>query len=352
VTAFLLDCWYMAAWSRDLAVGAVIPVRIAGHALALYRGEGGMAHALADRCPHRLAPLSRGEVEGDDLRCLYHGLRFSGGGRCTEIPGLDRIPAGLAVPSYRVEERHSALWVWPGDPDGADPGLIPAFVGLDDPAWSLRASQIEVEASHVLINDNLLDLSHLAYVHRNSFGGGERVEPGKGFTEQTHAIERIERGLRITHWMPEAVTPPYTRYATGPLADIWIRYDFVAPGVFMLVAAMYPPGSTADGNGLPPGEPLHMRFTCQAVTPMSERRARYFFATGPWARDAANSDLFLEVATRAFAEDKAMIEAQQLVIDANPDIGMKPMHVDKAPLLFAGLMKRLIEEQDMRRAGP
>lgn len=143
---FLRNCWYVAAWSHELGAGQPIPRRIIDEALVLYRDAAGKVVVLQDRCCHRHAPLSRGQMQGEALRCMYHGLLFSPQGECIEIPGQAVIPPQARVRAYPAVERHSWIWVWMGDAAKADPQLIPPSVGLDDPAWSLGCGQIDYEA--------------------------------------------------------------------------------------------------------------------------------------------------------------------------------------------------------------
>jgi phenylpropionate dioxygenase-like ring-hydroxylating dioxygenase large terminal subunit len=95
----LRNVWYVAAWAHEVAAGAILARRILGEALVLYRAADGAPHAAADRCPHRLAPLSAGRMEAGNLRCMYHGLLFEPGGRCIEVPGQDMISPHLKLTS-------------------------------------------------------------------------------------------------------------------------------------------------------------------------------------------------------------------------------------------------------------
>jgi vanillate O-demethylase monooxygenase subunit len=101
---FLCNCWYVAGWSHDIVAGSLVSRRILGEPIVLYRKADGSVAALEDRCCHRLAPLSRGRIEGDDLRCMYHGLKFAPSGKCVEVPGQDLIPSTAVVGSYPVIE--------------------------------------------------------------------------------------------------------------------------------------------------------------------------------------------------------------------------------------------------------
>ena len=173
---FVRNLWYVAAWSHEVPPDQPRGVRVTGEPIALYRRRDGTVVALEDRCPHRHAPLSLGRIEGDDLRCMYHGLRFRCDGVCVEVPGSTRVPPRLAARSFPVVERSSWIWVWPGDPAKADPALVPEAFGLDNPEWVMRASAMDYEADYQLLNDNLCDLSHLDFVHETHAGRIDRRE--------------------------------------------------------------------------------------------------------------------------------------------------------------------------------
>ena len=103
---YLRNCWYVAAWDREVTRRPLARM-ILGEPIVLYRGAGGAPVALEDRCCHRHLPLSMGEVEGDTLRCHYHGLRFAPSGACVEIPGQDRVPADARIHTARLHGRPS-----------------------------------------------------------------------------------------------------------------------------------------------------------------------------------------------------------------------------------------------------
>ena len=88
--------------------------------------------ALEDRCCHRAAPLSLGAVEGDHLRCGYHGLTFDAKGQCVSVPGQDSVPSGARVRAYPVAERYNVVWIWMGDPARADDSKIVELPWLAD----------------------------------------------------------------------------------------------------------------------------------------------------------------------------------------------------------------------------
>jgi phenylpropionate dioxygenase-like ring-hydroxylating dioxygenase large terminal subunit len=126
---FLRNCWYLAGWERDFPVANPLARVIAGEALVFYRRTNGTLVAMEDRCSHRFAPLSRGQVEGDDIRCMYHGLKFGPDGVCNQIPQQSYVSKSIRVRSYPVIERHGAAWIWMGAPDAARSENIPPFAG-------------------------------------------------------------------------------------------------------------------------------------------------------------------------------------------------------------------------------
>ena len=172
---FLRNSWYVAAWNHELIDGRKLARTILERPIVLYRGASGKVVALDDRCCHRAAPLSMGRIEGDDIRCMYHGMKFDPGGKCIQIPGQDMIPPKLGVRSYPVVERYNLIWIWTGDAEKADPNLIVDYPPLADPKWRGLPGYMHYKANWLLIVDNLSDFAHLAFVHTHTLGGSEET---------------------------------------------------------------------------------------------------------------------------------------------------------------------------------
>lgn len=346
---YLRNAWYMAGWDRDFEAGKPKAESILDEPIAFYRNDEGVV-AMEDRCVHRLAPLSLGRCEGANLRCMYHGLLFDPSGQCIEIPGQDRIPKSARVRTYPVVERHSGVWIWMGDPSLADEALIPPFVGYRDPAWAMLPGRMDYAAPAKLIHDNLLDLSHIAYVHLNSFSGGNAAS-GRGWIDADTIYQTLPRGVRISRWMkgmpPSAAGPQTGQIKAEETMDVFTSYDFLVPGIFLQITERYRRGDYEVGeDGRPTsGTPVFSTFTCQAVTPLTETRACYFFAYGPWSREAERKEYFADLGRRAFEEDRHMIEAQHKIISTTESPRMMPMAMDKAVLTYAGVLKRLMREE-------
>jgi vanillate O-demethylase monooxygenase subunit len=340
--SYVRNAWYVASWANEIAVDTPVGMRILGDPIVLWRAADGALAALEDRCVHRMAPLSLGRCEGNRLRCMYHGLLFEPDGHVVEIPGQDTIPAQARVRCYPVVERHSWIWVWMGDAARADTSLIPPAVGLEDPDWVLGHGRLDYDAEARLINDNLLDFSHLSFVHANSFGASEtwaRVRP---------KITPLDRGIRYARWV-EAEGPMRATTDARPV-DGWTSYDFLIPGILLMESAQYPAGTAQRlGHAPPPHDlpALGRTFTSQAVTPLTTGTARYFFSWGPHRTlgDEAVRDMLMGIAAIAFNEDKVMIEAQQRVIDATPEPRVMPTTGDKAVILFDRLVERMARDE-------
>jgi phenylpropionate dioxygenase-like ring-hydroxylating dioxygenase large terminal subunit len=337
---YVRNCWYVAAWSSDLG-GDLFAITILGDPLVIYRTPGGIA-ALEDRCVHRLAPLSRGRCEGANLRCMYHGLLFDPHGAVIEIPGQDTIPKEAKVRAYPAIERHDWIWVWMGDPALADAALVPPAVGLSDPGWVLGHGQMDYAAEARLICDNLCDFSHLSYVHGNSFGATE------DWAKSRPKVIPLERGMRFERWMESQ--PRMAGRGEG-LSDVWQWYDFLVPGVLLMSSVTLPEGSAKafDYKAPAPDRALDgegITFTSQAVTPLTDKTARYFFSWGPRKDqgDATLRDRLMGVADMAFTEDRLMIEAQQRVINASPGARIMPTSADKGVTLFNRLVEKMAKD--------
>ncbi|MEZ4237628.1 MAG: aromatic ring-hydroxylating dioxygenase subunit alpha [Myxococcota bacterium] len=161
--------WYVLCTSRELG-RRPLARQLYGVPLVLFRGAGGAAAALVDRCPHRNVPLSEGVVEGELLRCPYHGWRFDAAGRCKAIPGLAGEPdrAAHAALAHDVREQQGYVWVWgrAGEPGEGEPFR---FRHADDPQYTVVRRKVSADASVHLVAENALDVPHTAFLHGGLF---------------------------------------------------------------------------------------------------------------------------------------------------------------------------------------
>jgi vanillate O-demethylase monooxygenase subunit len=359
--AFMRNSWYVASWSPELTDSKPVAITILGEPLVLFRAADGAAAALRDCCCHRNAPLSHGRCENGLLRCMYHGLMFDGTGKCVLIPGQAHIAAACRVPSYPTVEQHGAIWVWMGDPTQADSRLLPFPTAYDTRAWEMPGSHWDLQANYLLMNDNLADLSHVAFLHEATFGGGDtRIA-------ETHpTIIRLERGIRVERWLTDRSAAQdwirdEIRLAPAPDAsgrqELWLSYELLAPGIFVMLSELHPVGVAQESNyAAPRRKPVHSNLNFQAMTPIDETNTRHFFALGPPHAETVGQPTLAEDVFRAtlkgFEEDRRMLEAQQRNLARWPIQAATAIRHDRGPQLLRRIINRLIAlESDPRSAG-
>jgi phenylpropionate dioxygenase-like ring-hydroxylating dioxygenase large terminal subunit len=344
-TTFLKNTWYVAAWSHEISAEALLARTITRVPVLLWRDRAGRVVALEDRCCHRAAPLSKGRREGDRIRCMYHGLLFDTDGRCVEIPSQDFIPPAARVRALPVVERFKWIWVWMGDPARADESLIPDTHYLDDPGWRGIPGYLHYDANYLLITDNLLDFSHLSYVHETTLGGSAKYATARP------KVTRLGRSVRVERWLIDDAPAPYLqKLKTWPgNVDRWNIYDVVLPGVLLMDS-----GSAPTGTGAPQGHRVDAAefFGCQAVTPETETTSHYFFQQchGFALDDAVVTESLTASVHAGFLEDKDIILAQQRILELDPDTPMLAMRMDTALASFRAMMEKAIADE--RGAAP
>jgi len=347
---YVKNAWYVAAWCNEVDEAGLYSISIANSPVLMYRKEDGQLAAMADQCCHRHMPLSRGIREGDDIRCMYHGLKFNTKGRCIEVPTMklsgDDVPAQFVVPAYPVAERHDWVWVWMGDPEKADEALIPPTTGPDHPDWFMHKGHLDYAANYLLINDNLTDLGHIAYTHKNSFAGGR----SDAYFNQPR-VQKLDRGIRITRWNTNAPRRAYQK-GKADFYDQYMTYDFLVPGVLMMYQGMFEAGSAEAcdfGQVREDLEPDTASFTSQAVTPMTDATSRYFFSWGPRMVEHQENDQIVEgmwkLANQAFMEDKITIEAQQEIVNLQTGAPMVSITDDRGPVMFRKVLDSFVAEE-------
>lgn len=340
---FVRNCWYVIAWDHEVPDDGLFTRTVLNEAILLYRTQDGRIVALRDRCCHRLAPLSKGRKEGNCVRCGYHGLLFDAEGRCIEIPGADTVPPKARVQTYPISVKNKWVFVWMGEPEHADPALLPDNFSCDDPEWDYIPGYLHYATPQPLVCDNLLDFSHLSYVHEKTLGGSTAIAQARP------EIETLPRGLRLTRRIHDVQAPPYYRTLRDfdGNVDRWFIYDFVLPGTLLMHSGGRPVEDAPDD--MRRAVRLH---SCQTVTPETDRTTHYFFQQSRRTADGDRSmtEALYKSLLTAFEEDRAMITAQSAAIDADPDASMLPLGMDAAVVRF----RRLVEQiaSDERRETP
>jgi phenylpropionate dioxygenase-like ring-hydroxylating dioxygenase large terminal subunit len=341
---FLQNAWYVAGWTHELTGNQTLARTIVDQPLVFYRGADEAVVCLMDRCPHRLAPLSMGRVEGDTLRCGYHGMRFGPDGLCRENPH-GGVSNALRVRAFPVIERHRLLWVWTGEPDLADITHIPQLPFIDSaPEASFISGYVPTAANHLLMVDNILDLTHADYLHPESLGGGS-------MTRSTAAIESMPRdSLRVT-WIANDEPPLPIMRMNFPEPDVridmWTEVQWWPSGVMTLIT-----------GGTPTGQPRSAGMDAQAVhimTPATQSSTHYFYSnTRSFATDnVAVTEAIAKALRYAFEQqDKPMIEGQQARIGSADLMSMRPalQRSDGPSTQARRIFARLVRAEGARRS--
>jgi vanillate O-demethylase monooxygenase subunit len=333
----LRNQWYCAALSNEIGETPLARMFL-DEPVVMYRAADGAAVALEDRCCHRRAPLSKGKVEGVNLRCGYHGLLYDPKGTVIWAPGQDKLPPGARVRSYPLCERHGWAWIWMGDPALADPAAAPAFHWYDAPGWRSCGSRLEVACNYLLLVDNLLDLSHLAFLHIKTIGAPEDTNPDLTWERGP----RMVRGVRIAR----DLSPPARQVAQGDnfRIDQTKIITYTTPANVVIEIATVEAGKRADD----PGNRMDQQIVIlDSMTPATETSCHYFWGScrNYRTQDAALTQIMFDATVRAFNEDKDMLEAEQRIIDARPAAPQIDLVGDSGGLQARRIVDRLLAEE-------
>ena len=259
---FVRNAWYVIAWSEEIT-RKPLQRTVLGEDVVLYRREDGAPVALADRCAHRGYPLSAGQLIGDNLQCGYHGFEFDCTGACVRVPAQDRIPPRARVRSYPLVEAHRWVWIWMGDPNEAETSPVPDTHWMTDPAWDRVTHTRLFRCNAELLHDNLLDLTHEAFLHQSSIGDEAVYENGV-------TVEVDGTTVSVDRFMPSCHPSPLFAKVTGTsLVDRWHTTEFQMPSVHIIHAGVVEPGGKREDGFL-----LEV---LNAITPQTETTSWYFY---------------------------------------------------------------------------
>jgi phenylpropionate dioxygenase-like ring-hydroxylating dioxygenase large terminal subunit len=330
------DYWYAVEYDRALKRGGLIEITFWRKSIALYRDQNGSLHALENRCAHRQLKLSRGEVDGCNLVCAYHGWSYDGTGRVAQIPHdlFGRQMPSFKVKAYPTRVRYGLIWIFPGDPALADGRQIPDIPELEgSEQWACVPIDFTWRAHHSMIIDNVSDFTH-AYLHR-------KYRP---FTDAR--LVRCEmQGDRV-------FVSYDTKIGTGRVTGLFVDRKRVNTN-FIELCHEYPyQWSSTDGK---------IRHWC-FVLPLDERTTRVFFLFyfdalkipfTPWHIPKWLMTPVLKMANALsikplLQQDGFAVEAEQEGYDANFDAPLAELN--PAVNLFQQLTIRKWEEHLARQA--
>jgi len=340
---FLLNTWYAAGFSADFGRTPTLRTLLERD-IVFYRTEAGEAIALNDRCPHRFAPLHRGQVIGDALRCPYHGLQFGAGGACVHNPiGDGKIPRAAKTTAYSLAERDGIVWIWFGQ-EPADESKIRRWPEFESPEFESIEGYVHVDADYQLVADNLLDLSHAEFLHPNL------ATPG--FNRRTqYSMEHVGQTVIARNWRPNEPITKLWEMAFGAQAPSHVDHRAIVqwepPSTLHLEIGVTHVGrATAEG---PTSKQAHL------VTPERAGTCHYFWK---FARDFQRGDSEFSARLKtaiqgAFEnEDEPMIEAQHRSMAGQSFESLKPvlLPTDSASVRARRVLQQLLDQQTSGQA--
>ena len=334
LAAFPVNQWYVAALAWELK-DKPLARTLLGNPIVLFRCADGSVAALQDRCCHRALPLSNGTLEQGGLRCGYHGLLFNAQGKCIEVPGQERVPGKALVPAYVLREQDQIVWIWHGSEANPQPTCEPpSYAVHNDEQYLFEGDVYHYDAPYQLIHDNLLDLSHLGYVHLRTIGGNARIH--------MHAemkVDSDETSVTVVRHMLDSVPPPtYTAaYPFTGNVDRWQEIEFHISHLLIWTGAVDAGSEPIDA---PERGGFHMR-GFHGVTPETETTSHYFWtmATNPPTNAQDVKAKVIEQTVLTFDEDKIVIEAQYRNMRQFGQAPTVDIHVD----VGANRARRIIE---------
>ncbi len=313
---FVTNCWYAAGFPDEF--GRMLVARtFLGEPVVLFRTEAGELVALEDRCAHRRLPLSVGRLKGDTVECAYHGLVYDCSGFCIKVPGQDDVPQSARLKRYPVADMHGYSWIWMGNPARADVQSIPDYSRLSLPELGRHRIALHIGANYQLVVDNLLDLSHLPYVHGTTTGNPPVSERASVKTERHGNTVQVKRWAENVEPAPAFVQ--FGGYQGN--VDIWQISQFQPPSY---IRVSY--GSGPAGTEIPQGdaiwEPGHWGFQVfHGITPETETTTHQFryILHEKGNADAATIAEFYRTNDQIINEDRVIFAIQQKALSTSRD---------------------------------
>ncbi|MBZ0128115.1 MAG: aromatic ring-hydroxylating dioxygenase subunit alpha [Rhodobacteraceae bacterium] len=336
---FLRNAWYVAGWADEITRD-LQRITVLGEHICAFRTEDGEIIGLEDACPHRKLPLSKGRLKGDQVECGYHGLTFDCAGKCVWAPGVGRIPSNANVRAYPMVEKYDLVWIWMGNPALADPAEIFEIENWDNPDWGVnRGAAMELPCNYLLMCDNLLDPTHVAWVHEGSFA--------QAATKDTPLrVSKTEDGIIVHRWMMDVEPAPFYKKVIGfkgncdRLQHYEVRYPSHA-----LIRAVFTPAGTGGPDGKLHDDTFIMdSFNFMTPTTQSETRYYWFQLRNIRPDDAELSRMMSDDVQHAFEEDREVLTHVQIGMASktSPHIDLP---IDGGQLRFRRQLEAMIAEE-------
>lgn len=332
---FPRNFWYVAAMGHEVKPGDLFPRTLLGEPVLMFRRQDGTAVAVADRCSHRRVSLHLGRLVGDHVQCGYHGLEFDGSGACVSIPNQERIPPKACIKSYPLVERDGFLWIWMGDKARAEQELVPDYSEVcSSPAYvGRRSDALRVEAPYIYNLENVMDLSHVTYVHKQTVGTAEVAETKPQTVIGSQVIE-VRRD-----WERAEAQPVFRRLFGWDVVKRTQVIRFWPGANIQLDLTSEPVGNT---------DPAQVR-QIRVVGPCTPETGGSHFKFSTMYRNFALddedvTDRLAEAFLATVMEDKVLMENQwRNACEDGANAPMFDIAVDQAPLATRRMLIRLTE---------
>jgi vanillate O-demethylase monooxygenase subunit len=332
---FLYNRWYAAAWPNELGAK---PFRrkILSEDITFYRKSDRAVAAVSSRCPHRFAPMYYGDVRGDNIVCRYHGLEFGADGACVLNPDGSNPPKQMRLKSYPVAEQDGMVWIWMGD---REPGALPDYLKLDPSMGGLARGYVHAGAHYQMINDNLMDQSHVPHLH-SMLRSEALVKHSKPEVRQEgDSIYNIS-------FAPGELPNPFflAMYGKNIPVDQRVEVRWDAPSTISIHAQIAPTGRPMGSEGVG-------NISVHLLTPETEDSTHYFWILGRNAKleDHEFTEAARGMIQRIFTdEDKWILEGQVEQMAGEDFWALRPVLLpqDIATGMCRRHLDKLIAEQD------
>jgi len=217
---FLRRFWQPVYCAHEILPGRAVPIRALGENFTLYRGEGGDPHLVGDRCAHRGTQLSVGWVEGDSIRCFYHGWKYDGSGQCVEQPAEPKpFASNIRIPSYPVREYLGLIFAYFA---AGEPPPFNRFPKFEEPQIVVDAIRFDRICNYYNNIENSLDNTHVRFVHRRH---RESVRDHAVTGNPVISVEESDWGVRRYARYPDGTETrsffgmPNINYTNGQVVD-------------------------------------------------------------------------------------------------------------------------------------
>jgi phenylpropionate dioxygenase-like ring-hydroxylating dioxygenase large terminal subunit len=328
-----LGCWYIAGTSDEVG-RQLIRRRLLDRDVVLFRQASGAVVALEDRCAHRSFPLSHGRLEGDLLVCGYHGFTYDAAGSCVRVPSQDHVPYGARVDAFEVREQPPFVWIWLGAPgeSGRRAPYHPSW--LHEEGWTSWGGQGHIDANHLLIHEDLLDLTAAPFVY-------PEIAPPVLLSPPPLEVEVTETSVSYHRTFPSGRLSGWQAGATGLAEDQ--DYEQSESGTFVSPALWV--GGWEVGAPTEHGD-VHRLAWAYALTPAGPTSTHVIWiAARNWATaQPAITEYMAPRFEEFFRRRKSVLEAVQANLDGSDRRGVS-VSADAAGLRAREIVATMLAQE-------